>query len=60
MPTRVHAWLAETVSHGCEVLELDWKGEGEAVNLREERGAGRRHARNVETGRGAACSRSVA
>ena len=35
-------------------------GVGEAVNPREERGAGHRHARNVETGRGAACGRSVA
>ena len=35
-------------------------GVGEAVNPREERGAGRRHVRNVETGRGAACGRSVA
>ena len=35
-------------------------GVGEAVNPREEREAGRRHARNVETGRGAACGRSVA
>ena len=35
-------------------------GVEEAVNPREEREAGRRHARNVETGRGAACGRSVA
>ena len=35
-------------------------GVGEAVNPSEERGAGRRHAHNVETERGAVCSRSVA
>ena len=35
-------------------------GVGEAVNLREERGAGHRHARHVEMGRGVVCSHSVA
>jgi hypothetical protein len=34
-------------------------GVGEAVNPREERGAERWHARNVETGRGAVCGHSV-
>ena len=34
-------------------------GVGEAVNPREERGAEHRHARNVETGRGAVCGRFV-
>ena len=34
-------------------------GVGDAVNPREERGAEHRHARNVETGRGAVCGRFV-
>ena len=34
-------------------------GVGEAVNPREERGAGRWHARHVEMGRGVVCSHSV-
>ena len=38
---------------------MGWVGVGEAMNPRKERGAGRRHAHIVETGRGAVCGHSV-
>ena len=38
---------------------MEWVGVGEAMNSREERGAGRWHARHMEMGRGVVCSRSV-